>query len=543
LIAPKPAEWEPISARWIAPPALGVFAWIGLPPVDAPFVGWLSLVGLFFFLGKTRRYQNARNGAWIFFLFGLGYHWACLTWLHELTRFNAFAPIGVLLVGVAMSLYLLPVGMALGATARQVPTALPIVGALAWMLSDWARSVGVLAFSFFPVGQFLWCWPKTITPLGWELTTATVVGTAALVGCAMNRWWAVAGFEGHREGRHLASVAAVVAVLVLLCASGSSMWKIDKESLSTSPRTVRIGLFQPNIAQWRKIDAWASEEVSLGVVTDTLELLKRHEADKLDLIVLPEATFPGFAGGVLFQPQVQKLAMSIAWRHQAEVIFSDTHFVPRFPGAERDVDHDVFNTSWLLSPDDRMFPSDRRYHKRRLVPYGEHMPLLDALFPWLNDMMFGIGIFAQGTWNQRPWDVEGVGRVGVLICFESSSAEVVENSVRMGAQLLAVPTNDSWFGESAGLEHHWRHAIARAYEFGVPVVQAANTGVTGLVDPWSDRIERIPSWTPDALIASIDVPTWEESPMLSGRRFRLPALLALMLAVGIAWITRPTKLN
>ena len=75
------------------------------------------------------------------------------------------------------------------------------------------------------------------------------------------------------------------------------------------------------------------------------------------------------------------------------------------------------------------------------------------------------------------------GKIGGLICFDSIYETLTLDSVREGAQLLALATNDSWYQDSAAVYQHNRHAVLRAVESGRYIVRAANTGISSIIRP------------------------------------------------------------
>jgi len=134
----------------------------------------------------------------------------------------------------------------------------------------------------------------------------------------------------------------------------------------------------------------------------------------------------------------------------------------------------VFDTNgvWLAS-----------YHKRHLVPFGEYVPL-DKTFPWLQRFVPAgaschAGREVVALHLPAPADL----LVAPLICFEDTVPPLARDGVRKGARLLVNLTNDAWFGGSCEPIQHFEQAILRAVETGVPLVRAANSGVSGSVNP------------------------------------------------------------
>ena len=122
------------------------------------------------------------------------------------------------------------------------------------------------------------------------------------------------------------------------------------------------------------------------------------------------------------------------------------------------------------------------YDKQHLVPFGEFIPLEDY-FPFVRTFAVAAGDFSPGP-NGRPLPLGSEEKLGPLICFESTFPSLARRQVRAGASILFVATNDAWFGRSAGPYQHFDQAVFRAVETRRYVVRVANTGISGVIDPY-----------------------------------------------------------
>ena len=130
---------------------------------------------------------------------------------------------------------------------------------------------------------------------------------------------------------------------------------------------------------------------------------------------------------------------------------------------------------------------DTVYSKRRLVPFGEFVPLrglIETVIPPLADLVLSSEDVAWGE-GGNVFSLES-GNIGSLICFDSIYEDLTRESVRDGAELICLSTNDSWFTDSAALYMHNAQAQLRAIESGRYVARAANTGISTVI---SDRGE------------------------------------------------------
>jgi apolipoprotein N-acyltransferase len=179
----------------------------------------------------------------------------------------------------------------------------------------------------------------------------------------------------------------------------------------------------------------------------------------------------------------------LVWPESAAWPFS----YPRYPHVQRDVAElgelgcdvllgsatesgDRYYNSSLLVHDDRVLGV---YSKRQLVPWGEYVPFADLL-PFMNRVARAAGDFAPGTdLGLLPWEGE---RIGMAICYEVVFPGAVAEQVRAGATILATITNDAWYGDTAAPWQHFRAARFRAAENRRPLVRAALSGVSGMID-------------------------------------------------------------
>jgi len=142
----------------------------------------------------------------------------------------------------------------------------------------------------------------------------------------------------------------------------------------------------------------------------------------------------------------------------------------------------LYNTARLLSPDGTV--GDTVYKKRHLVPFGEYTPLEDLIktvFPPLAQMS-AIEVPLSPGEGTEIIETEN-GKVGCLICFDSIYENLCIESVRDGAALICISTNDSWFSGSTALRQHNAQAQLRAVESSRYVVRSANTGISSVIDP------------------------------------------------------------
>ena len=147
-------------------------------------------------------------------------------------------------------------------------------------------------------------------------------------------------------------------------------------------------------------------------------------------------------------------------------------------------DEGVYNGLFIFSP----FGLQAAYDKRQLVPFAEFFPGKSFLW-WLPYVGSLNGGFSEGTIPGVYQTSAGLA-IAPLICWESAFTDLAFDQVRRGAQLLTISTDDAWFGTSSGPYQHAQIAQLRAVEYGMYVVRAASTGISGIIAPngvWTER--------------------------------------------------------
>jgi apolipoprotein N-acyltransferase len=239
-------------------------------------------------------------------------------------------------------------------------------------------------------------------------------------------------------------------------------------SASPAVGQMRVGLVQAAIPQDEKWDA------ALGwrnVRTHTA-LTRRAAAQGARLIVWPESAVPFYYDS---DPAVATELSTLARERGIFLLFGNDD---RDGGTGLDLDR-VLVGAKLVDPTGTLA---FRYHKMRLVPFGEYVPL-DG---WLEQL--GVKKLVQEVGSFTPGRVASVAgiegrRLGVTICYEAIFPDLVRQFSANGAELLVNITNDAWYGRTSAPYQHFAMARLRAVENGRFLVRAANTGISAVVDP------------------------------------------------------------
>ena len=309
--------------------------------------------------------------------------------------------------------------------------------------------------------------------------------------------WLMPLFRGFRPARLPWELVTTAAMLVSLSWAYSTSL-IASETMEHSKATLQVGVVQPNIDQAVKWDQAFREET-----LRRYDHLTESFGYGVDLVVWPEAATPFIYER---EPVYQLQLVAMANRASAPLLFGS-------PAVRFDQERKPFllNSAYLLSPDGELLG---RYDKQHLVPFGEYIPLKSSLLFFLEKMVEGIGDFQAGPGptilSFQLKESDGVAparrvKFGVVICYEVIFPDLVRRIAGSGAEFLVTITNDAWFGDSSAPAQHFSMVVLRSVENHLAFARAANTGISGFIDPFGRIIVASPTFTQTALQAEIPV--------------------------------------
>ncbi len=438
--------------------AAGAAAAAALPPVHAVPVLLLS-VPVFLWLLEAPARRPLRAAFLIGWLFGTGFFAAGLYWithslLVEADRFWWLVPLAVPVLAAGLGLFFGFAALAATATTPAGSVARPVALAVAWTIAEWLRG---WVLTGFPWNLIATAWTGTeammqsaawIGAYGLSLVTILAAGLAALVA----------------DSRPMARRAGPVLALGLLVA----LWAAGAARLALSPdatvASVQLRIVQGNVPQAEKWDLALRE-------THLANYLRRSTAPPVDgapsptHVIWPETAVPYF------------LETDRARRAQVAAVAPPGGAV--LTGAVRLRRQPAFQAWNSLLVIDGTGDVAAVYDKAHLVPFGEYVPLRGVL-P-VERIAQGQGDFTSGP-GPRTLTVPGLPPFSPLICYEVIFPGKVVAAGEMRPRWLLNVTNDAWFGDSAGPYQHLAAAQLRAVEEGLPLIRAANTGISAVID-------------------------------------------------------------
>lgn len=454
------------GARFGGAVVLGMLTTLALPPVHAIPILLLTVPLLVWLLDGTTSWRGAFGIGWLFGLghFATGFYWIANALLIDPERFAWMIPFAVGGLGAVMALFP-AVAAALARLAGTRGPARVLTLAAAWGVLEWVRGWFLTGFPWNPIAT-IWM------PADAMLQAVAIVGT---YGLGMLTLFAAAApalladrGEDRRQGLRTFGIAWCV--LALSALAGAVRLQTAEFTVEDGPR---LRIVQPNIAQ---IDKWKQDKRDDNLLRH-IDLSQQEGFADLDAVIWPETATP-FAIN-LDHPR-RRLA-ALAAPPDGVLLTGAPRMTP--PG---EAPFRVWNSLVAVAPDGAILSA---YDKMHLVPFGEYVPLRDVL-P-LEKITAGSTDFSFGS-GPRLMSLPDLPPAGPLICYEVIfPGQIVPDRANRPAWLLNV-TNDGWYGISAGPFQHWATARLRAVEEGLPLVRAANTGISGLVDAYGRVVASLP---------------------------------------------------
>ena len=359
--------------------------------------------------------------------------------------------------------------------------------AFATILARLVWSMGPMAILFAPP---VWVASELGRQYVWDGFPWALLGYSQVTVLPIAQLASVVGVYGLSALLALGSAAFAYAIV----ASGRSRWlpmlttgllvafvagwgqaRLQRNDLLTMGDPVRAAVLQGNIAQE---DKW--NPALRDAITDRYLAMTRQAIDQgATLILWPESSTPFYferdliRGAAIRRLAVEANVTLLLGSDQVEPIKA----VPGQPAPQRTERY--YNAAFLVKPDGSV---GGVYRKMHLVPFGEYVPA-KRIFFFVGPIIDALSdSFAPGT---EPVLLPVAGHhISTAICYEVIYGSLMRDFVTRGSELLTTITNDAWYGRSSAAYQHWDQASLRAIESGRFLARAANTGISGFVDPY-----------------------------------------------------------
>lgn len=433
----------------------------GLATLTLPPFFWFILMlpaysGLYLLLNST---DKGKHHFWTGWAFGLGYHASGLYWfanalLIDAEKFAWMIPFAVLGLPAILGIFYGLMALLWHNTKKRYPQLIlpmhqALIFAVLWLGMELAR--GYL-FTGFPWNLPASSWAGSLPMLqplhflgayGYSFYTVLLAIMPAIAWLSR------------------AEKPLLICLMMLILPFGYGQWRLYQSPTEYTDTTLKI--VQPSISQQLK---WRPEQ-RIRTIEKHLLLSKPKEGEsQAKLIIWSESAYPYAIEP--YSPPLQYITQKI--------VPPQSHL---FTGAVRfDAEGNVYHGLSVVASDSSI---PAQYDKIRLVPFGEFVPLR-WLLP-LQKITHGMKDFTPGK-TQKIIALPDVPAVLPLICYEVIFPEMSQaDADTPKPEWLLNLTNDGWYGESNGPYQHFAMARMRAVEQGLPMVRAANNGISAVIDP------------------------------------------------------------
>ncbi len=411
---------------------------LSFPNFNLWICAWFAFVPLFSALKGKSKFRSFL----ISYLTGVIFWSGCIYWLVHVTT------LGTLLLVLYLALYFGFFGLVVSAIRYPLSAKNLFFIPSVWVILEYVRSHLLTGFPWALLGYS-------------QYNNLLIIQFADITGA-----WGVSFlimvanvFIYYAASRQLPVASGAKSFfLVIICIIGVLIYgylKIYRRSEAADQQPIKVSVIQGNIPQELKWDAGAQDFIINKYSNLTAASLK----DKPDLVIWPEASYPLVLSGPLYYDSLGDSLKEI----NAPLLF----------GAVTVKDNLYYNSALLVSKGAGLLS---KYDKIHLVPFGEYIPLKN-IFPFLETIV-PIGDIAAG----RDYTVFQK-KFSVLICFEDLFPELSRQFVKRGAEFLVNITNDAWYKETSAPYQHLQASVFRAIENRVFLVRAANTGISGFINP------------------------------------------------------------
>jgi apolipoprotein N-acyltransferase len=474
-----PARIRPGDAALILAFISGILLALSFPRYGHPMFAWVALAPLIVPLFASRPFgrhnltldavesRHTRHARAFLpgFVAGIGYFGGTVYWTGTVvTQFGGLpAPVGVVVAALLVAyLALFPAVFtaSLAWLGAKYGLRAILLAPAVWVTTELARTYFWSGFPWLLLGYS----QTTVLPIAQFASVVGVFGMSALVALVST---ALAYIVVTRSPSSIITVGVTAALLI-----GVAVWgnrRLEGSELTGQGREVRVALVQGNIPQEQKWD-----DAHAGPILNTYLTLTREAAARgAQLVIWPESSTPfpfldDKRGGEKIRAVVRETGIEL-------LLGSDQ------------VDHQTksyYNAAFLVRTDGTVAGV---YQKMHLVPFGEFVPLQQLLF-FVGPLVEQAGSFSAG--RDMVMLPTNHGPISTAICYEIVFPRLVGESVARGSQLLTTITNDAWYGHSSAPYQHFLQASMRAIEQGRYLARAANTGITGFVDPYGRVLQQ-----------------------------------------------------
>lgn len=445
----------------------GALLTLAFPNFDQGYLAWIALVPLLLVVRETRWQTSFCLGL----AAGLAHYLSIIYWTaHTMHTYGGLPWIQSVILLLLLSGYLAlfpAIYTALLSLIKAGPGLVLVVSPLAWTALEFLRTWLFTGFPWELLGysQYDHLWTVQFADIfGVYGLSALIVWFNTTLALLMLHWldkpW-----QSHQISRRCVVASTTVIVLTLGAVIFYGILRLGSVDHAVSrAKKAEVAVVQGNIDQANKWDP----RFQMLTTVKYKRLSKAAAAEPLDLIIWPETATPFF----FLQ---DKILSGIVVESIRSIGIPFIIGSPSYANAQNKQIY--YNSAYLINSKGS---SDGRYDKVHLVPFGEYVPIKRWL-PFIDKLVAQVGDFKRGkTGNTLKWRNHDI---GMQICYEVIFPSLSREMVRNGADFLVNITNDAWFGRTGAPYQHFSMAVLRSVENRRFLARAANTGISGFIDP------------------------------------------------------------
>jgi apolipoprotein N-acyltransferase len=451
----------------------GALLALSFPKFGHSACAWIALAPLM--VAVAHRPQTTRRAFALGLVTGAGYFSGTLYWLVEtMTTFGGLGIASAVFAAAMLIAYLSLFPAAFAVIQARLVTAMGkralLFSPAIWVATEMGRTYLLDGFPWELLGYS----QATVLPIAQIASVVGVYGLSALI--ALVSAAAAYATVAPRDPRRW-QACALVAALVLATGVWGTL-RIRTQALMSAGTGIRVAVLQGNILQDQKWDPAMRDAIMQRYIDMTREAIGR----KAQFILWPESATPlPYEQDVARGEVIRRLAREA----QVTLLIGSDQVEPVQPVlAAKPPPERLYNAAYLIKPDGSTAAIYRKIH---LVPFGEYVPFSRLLF-FVGNLVEAVSDFTPGT-EATLLPVAGH-MASTAICYEVIYSGLMRSFVTQGSELLTTITNDAWYGWSSAAYQHWEQASLRAIEEGRYLARAANTGISGFVDPYGRVLQR-----------------------------------------------------
>jgi apolipoprotein N-acyltransferase len=436
---------------------LGCLIALALPPL---YIIPAAIAGFTAHLWQLSACENKKQSFWLGWWFGWGYftsglYWIAIALLTDVAQFGWMIPFAVFGIPAVLAFYTALVSLLTFMSGREGYKRI-ILFAVLWTVIELARGYLFTGFPWNLIG-YIWTFSDSMLQVTsitgiWGLSFFTVLAFAMPASLNKHSWL---------------PTIATFSILIFIWIGG--FYRLS--GALPTPTSTMVRIVQGNISQDNKWDT----DLRADIVQKYLDMTLSKGFDRISDVVWPESAVP-----YLIEENSELLEILKNAAPKNGYLLAGTIHAERlkygFVGS-------LWNSMHAIDHNGKIAGI---YNKHHLVPFGEYVPFRSIL-P-IDKITAGMTDFASGV-GSSTLSLLGLPPFSPLICYEAIFPGAVVNNENP-PELMVNVTNDGWYGNSSGPYQHFNMVRVRAVEQGVPLIRAANTGISGVIDSYGRVISK-----------------------------------------------------